>query len=154
MEYFALLTVTTLVIIVLALVLYQRTRDAGVLIGMAALYYWTLFGAWSIVIDKTGGHSGKSYYYLEHKLFPISLDSNYLLTLGLYAGFLISIQVTLLLCLSKKRKKPISRLVLRHDPILIGSLIAGVASFAIIYDKLNAAWLLHTSAYWYTRSQT
>ncbi len=55
----------------------------------AALYYWTLFGAWYIVIDKTGGFSGKNYHYLEYKLFPISLDGNYMLTLALYAGFII-----------------------------------------------------------------
>ena len=41
---------------------------------MGALYYWTLYGAWYIVIDKTGGFSGKNYHYLEYKLFPISLD--------------------------------------------------------------------------------
>ena len=80
-------------------VLYQRRRDAGIFAGTLALYYWSLLGAWSIVIDKTGGFSGKHYYYLEHKLFPISLDRYYLLTLALYAGFIILAQLTLLAAL-------------------------------------------------------
>ena len=65
MEYFALLTVATIVIAVLALALYRKGRDAGLLAGLAVLYYWSLYGAWYIVIDKTGGFSGKNYHYWE-----------------------------------------------------------------------------------------
>ena len=88
MQYFAMLSVSTAVIAALACVLYQRRRDMGLIVGALALYYWSLFGAWSIVIDKTGGFSGKNYHYLENKLFPIALDSHYMLALGLYAGFI------------------------------------------------------------------
>ncbi len=71
MEYFSLLTIATVVIAILALTLYRRSGDLGVLVGTAALYYWSLFGAWYIVIDKTGhGFSGKSYHYLEYRCFP------------------------------------------------------------------------------------
>ena len=69
------------------------------MVGIAALYYWSLYGAWSIVIDKTGGFSGKHYQYLESKMFPIELDRRYLLTLGLYAGFIILVELTLLAAL-------------------------------------------------------
>jgi len=75
-EYFALLVVATTVIVVLAAALYRRRRDAGTLVGITALYYWSLFGAWYIVIDKTGGFIGKYYQYLEGKLFPIALDQD------------------------------------------------------------------------------
>src|SRR5579871_898490 len=154
MEYFAVLTVATAIIVALALALYRRRRDLGMLAGTAALYYWSLFGAWYIVIDKTGGFSGKNYHYLELKLFPIVLDRNYMLTLGLYAGFLIAVQVTMLTVLSRQRQRPKPRLVLRHGPILTAGFTAGFGSFLLIHHKLSLAWALNTSAYSYTRAQT
>src|ERR1700747_1194927 len=96
MEYFVLLTAATAAIAALAWTLYRRRRDIGLLLGTAVLYYWSLYGAWYIVIDKTGGFSGKNYHYLEYKLFPVALDGNYMLTLALYSGFLILVQLTLL----------------------------------------------------------
>jgi hypothetical protein len=154
MQYFALLGVSSFIIAVLALALYRRRRDAGFLAGTAALYYWSLFGAWYIVIDKMGGFSGKNYHYLEFKLFPIALDRDYMLTLGLYAGFVISVQLALLVSISRKGTKPVPRLILRHDPILIAAFVAGIASFLIIRSKLSTAWALHASAYVFTRTQT
>jgi hypothetical protein len=153
MEYFIMLTAATAVIAALAIVLYRRRRDLGVLAGTAGLYYWSLFGAWYIVIDKTGGFSGKNYHYLELKMFPISLDGNYMLTLVLYSGFLIAVQATMLAALARRRERPIPRLVLRHGPILTAGFLAGAASFYIIHDKLSLAWALNTSAYTYTRTQ-
>jgi len=154
MEYFALLATATLVIAVLAWAVYQKTRDLGTVIGAGALYYWSLFGAWSLVIDKTGGFSGKHYYYLEAKMFPIELDGNYLISLALYAGFIIVLQLTLLAITPTRREPPVVRLILRHEPILLLTSLAAVASMLLIRDKLSAAWDLNTSAYWYTRTQT
>jgi len=154
MEYFALLSVVTIVIVVLAWALYRQRRDMGVMFGIGALYYWSLFGAWSVVIDKTGGFSGQHYYYLEAKMFPVALDGWYMLSLALYAGFIIILEVTILVALSRRRSRPIPRLVLRHESILVLGLAAGIASYLLIRDKLSVAWAMNTSAYWYTRSQT
>ncbi len=155
MEYFALLAIATLVIIVLAVALYLRRRDAGTLVGIGVLYYWSLFGAWYIVIDKTGGFSGKNYGYLEGKLFPIVLDRNYLVALALYAGFIILVELTLLLAVAPaKGNRDLAPLTLRHGPILLIGLVAGVASLLLVEDKLGAAWTLNESAYVYTRTQT
>ena len=109
MEYFALLAIATTVIVVLAAALYRRRRDVGTLVGIAALYYWSLFGAWYIVIDKTGGFSGKNYGYLEGKLFSIALDQNYMIALGLYAGFIILVELTLLLAVTPVRRTALLR---------------------------------------------
>src|ERR1700688_890863 len=123
MEYFATLTTVTAVIAVLTWAAYRRARDlgeaVGVVCGIAALYYWSLYGAWYIVIDKTGGFSGKNYHYLEYKLFPIALDRDYMLTLLLYSGFIILVQLTLLATLAADKPIEIPRLVMRHEPILI-----------------------------------
>jgi hypothetical protein len=151
MEYYALLTTVTVIIAVLALALYRRSRDLGTVVGTAALYYWSLFGAWYIVMDKTGGSSGKFYHYLETKMFPVSLDSDYMMTLFLYAGFIIVLQVSLLILIPSQRIRPLPRLLLRHDPILILTFIAGVTSILLISDELSTAWTMHTSAYFYTR---
>lgn len=154
MEFFAMLTMATLMILVLTAALYRKRKDVGFLVGVGALYYWTLYGAWYIVIDKTGGASGMNYHYLESKLFPISLDSDYMLTLVLYSGFIILVQLTLLLTLARDKGIEIPRLVMRHEPILIIATLAGLASMYIIKDKLSEAWALNTSAYVYTRQQT
>jgi hypothetical protein len=159
MEYFILLAAATVLIAVLGWVLYRRTGDVGVLVGVAALYYWSLYGAWFIVIDKTGGFSGKSYKYLESKLFPVELDRNYLIALGLYAGFILLAELSALGALSLGRRKrlqarPRMRLVLAHEPILMIAAVAGLSSWAIIQDKLSEAWALHASAYMYTRFHT
>jgi hypothetical protein len=154
MEYYLILSVTTFVIALLALVLYRRRRDPGLLVGIGALYYWSLYGAWSIVIDKTGGFSGQQYYYLETKMFPVALDGHYVVTLLLYAGFIIVVELTILAALSRRRERSIPRLVLRHEPILIFGFLAGIASYLVIRDKLTTAWALNTSAYVYTRTQS
>jgi len=155
MEFFTLLAITTTVIVVLAAALYRKRRDPGTLVGIGALYYWSLFGAWYIVIDKTGGFSGKSYGYLEGKLFSIALDRNYMIALGLYAGFIILVELTLLLTVAPaKEDSTAAPLRLRHGPILLIGLTAGVTSYLLIADKLGAAYALNTSAYVYTRSQT
>jgi hypothetical protein len=154
MEFFAILAVATTVIAVLTLALYRKRKDVGFLVGTGALYYWTLYGAWYIVIDKTGGFSGKNYHYLEYKLFPIALDSDYMLTLVLYSGFIVLVQLTLLGTLDADKRIEIPRLVMRHEPILIIAVLAALASLYIIKDKLSEAWALNTSAYIYTRQQT
>jgi hypothetical protein len=154
MEYFSILEVATVVIAVFMLALYRKRKDVGFLVGTGALYYWTLYGAWYIVIDKTGGFSGKNYHYLESKLFPISLDGDYRLTLVLYSGFIILVQLTLFLTLARDQRIEVPRLVMRHEPILIIAVLAALASLYIIKDKLSEAWVLNTSAYIYTRQQT
>jgi hypothetical protein len=154
MEYFTLLGAATAVIAVLAWVLHRKRRDLGLLAGFGALYYWSLYGAWSVIIDKTGGFSGQHYYYLEQKMFPVALDGWYLITLALYGSFIILIELTILAALSRHRPRPIPRLVLRHESILVLGFAAGIASYFLIREKLVTAWTMNTSAYWYTRSQT
>ncbi len=154
MEYYALLTAATVVIAILALVIFRIRGDYGVLVGTAALYYWTLYGGWSVVADKLAGDSGTSYHYLEKKMFPVQLDSTYLLSLALYAGFIIAAQLTLLAVLRRSRVPEIPRLNLRHGPLLLIALLAAAGSFLLIEDKVSEAWALNTSAYSFTRTQT
>ena len=151
MEYYTLLTAVTLIIAALAALIYARTRELGTLLGTAALYYWSLFGAWYIVLDKTGGASGKHYQYLETKMFPIALDSDYLLAICLYAAFIIVLQISLLLLIPARDERPLPRLLIRHEPILLMALVAGIVSVLLVREELGTAWATHTSVYLYTR---
>jgi hypothetical protein len=153
-EYFVLLGAATVVIAVLTAALYRRRRDLGVVVGAVALYYWSLYGAWSIVVDKMGGFSGKQYHYLEKKLFPISLDANYMITLALYAGFIMVAELAMLAALTRRARREIPRLVMRHEPILMVGFLAAAASMVIMWNKVGVAWALNESAYLYTRSET
>ena len=154
MEYYVLLGSATLIIAVLLVALYRRQRDMGLVVGFSALYYWSLYGGWFLVIDKLGGSSGQHYHYLESKMFPVALDGNYFITLAVYAVFIIATQLTMLALLPATRAAPVSRLIFRHEPILLLGFVAGIASYLLVREKLSAAWTLNTSAYWYTRSQT
>lgn len=151
MEYYALLTTVTLIVAALAFANYRQSRDLGTAAGTLALYYWSLYGAWYIVIDKSGGSSGKFYQYLERKMFPIALDDDYILALGLYAAFIILVQLTILVLVPPRPAPPLPRLMLRHEPILLLTAVAGVVSVLLMREELSTAWTLHTSAYWYTR---
>jgi len=158
LEFFALLTVASITIAVLAIAVYRRSRDVGTLVGIAALYYWSLYGAWFIVIDKTGGSSGMNYQYLEGKLFPIALDWNYATALALYGGFIVLVELTLLAAAKPPAENAgssvyLPNIVLRHGPILAIGMAAGLGSALLIWDKLGAAWALNASAYVYTRSE-
>lgn len=156
MEYFTLLTLATVAIAILAWVLYRRSGDLGVLLGTAALYYWSLYGAWYVVVDKSGGFSGKFYHYLEYKMFPVNLDSNYLATLASYAAFILFAQISLLLALPDRRaaQRNLPRILLRHEPILAIAAAAAAGSIFLIAGKISTAWSLNASAYYYTRTQT
>jgi hypothetical protein len=144
MEYYALLTVTTIVIGVLAAVLFRIRGDYSIVLGVIALYYWSLYGGWFVVFDKSGGESVQNYWYLEKKMFPVALDSNYLLTLALYAGFIILIELTLLAVLRRSQLGEMPRLTLRHGPLLLLALLAAAGSFYLIQDKMTEAWALNT----------
>jgi hypothetical protein len=77
-----------------------------------------------------------------------------MLTLALYAGFIILAELTMLAALTRQPRREIPRLVLRHEPILLVGFLAAAASMFIMADKLGAAWSLNESAYLYTRADT
>ena len=49
-------------------VLYRRTNDVSIPIGLAVIYYWTFAGAWFFIGDAALGFEGYriglGYYYL------------------------------------------------------------------------------------------
>lgn len=55
MDFYLLLTGVTIVILLLAGLVWSRTRHLSFPLGIGLIYYWSLFGAWSIVQDRLGG---------------------------------------------------------------------------------------------------
>jgi hypothetical protein len=134
--------------------IWRKTRDVSFVVGLALIYYWSLYGAWSIIGDGLGGITPRRYYYLYDKLFPIGLDSDYFLTLVLYSLFAIGIAGTVL----KFARTPATTepaddpLTISHTLIIVMSAAAGLLSFAIVRDAIQSSAELGQSAYAVTRS--
>ncbi|MGB4995113.1 MAG: hypothetical protein WBO50_08130, partial [Nitrospira sp.] len=154
MDFYLLLTGVTIVILLLAGLVWSRTRHLSFPLGIGLIYYWSLFGAWSIVQDRLGGASGKRYDYLEAKLFPVMLDEHYLMTLLLYAAFIILIEIALLLFL-KPGPLPddtwTAPIDVSHGVLLCLAVLCGMGSYALIREPLEMADAMNLSTYMVTR---
>jgi hypothetical protein len=95
MIHYLCLFVFTLIIYFLTWKIWKKTKQIAFPIGISLLYYWSLLGAWFIIFDGLTGQKGKEfghhYYYLFEKMFPVHADNSYLLTISLYALFIITI---------------------------------------------------------------
>jgi hypothetical protein len=151
-EYLVFVAVCTTAIAALAFVAWRRKRDSSILVGIGLLYYFSLHGSWSIIVDRIGGDSGKAYGYLELKLFPIHLDQYYFESLALYAGFVILVELALIGALrpSSRAAQP-DAIVVSPTVILLLSFGAAIASMLIISGPIHDAAAAGTSVYVQTR---
>jgi hypothetical protein len=154
MDFYVVLAATTAAIAALGVLLWLRTGHIGFPVGIGLLYYWSLYGAWSVISDRTGGESGKRYDYLNVKMFPIDLDADYFLTLIYYALFILLIEMTLLLWIVPGPEnvscgtKPIQ---ISHPAMFVLVLLSCSFSYVIMQDQLKHAADLGMSAYIATR---
>lgn len=155
MGFYMLLGAATIIIVYLSVLIWLKSRTIGFLVGISFFYYWSLYGAWSIINDGLGGDSGKHYQYLFERLFVVYLDQYYLEALALYAGFIILVQLTVLI-----RVRPAmpdvwaartARLKLDHGRVLLLSGSALVVSAIIISNALALASTLGLSGYFVSR---
>lgn len=154
MYYFSFLTVALLLVLALCWALWTRARSIGFLLGIGVLYYWSLYGAWTIVADGQEGASGRRYHYLYEKVFPIFLDEHYAWTLALYLTFILITGLGALFW-STRARLPSTNLrpvVVSHNRIIIVGALAAFASFWIMRDLLVSALQSGSSGYFLTRS--
>lgn len=154
MSFYFLLTVGTVAILLLAILLWSRTHSISILVGIGMMYYWSLFGAWTIVSDRLTGDTGKSYSYLEEKLFPVHLDGNYFTALVLYIGFLIVIEMCLLLWVKEASVEGLQSdapIRISHGVLLAFGTACGLGSYFLVRDYLQLAEGLNLSGYVVTR---
>lgn len=148
--FFVLLGACTASVVVLALIIWWRTRSVAFFLGFAALYYWSLHGAWLLVRDVAHATSGMRYEYLFTKLFPIELNLDYAWALVLYTTFIVVVQGTILFSLparSRMEPTPATRLRISHVVLLLLASSAGVASYLIIRPNIANAVALNLSIY-------
>ncbi len=156
MEYYALLSVCTLVILVLAGLIWRKTKTIAFLLGFAFMYFWSLYGAWFIISDTLAGEQGERYQYLFFNIVPVYLDSNYALTLVLYSLFIVSVQLAVLVFTKEqKNQAPSTRpLMISHVTILVIAAAAAILSFLIVRNTLAAAADANAAGYTYVRQET
>lgn len=141
---YALLAVITFGYAWCARLLYRRTGDVSVPIGLALIYLWTFAGAWLFIGDSAVGfqgyHIGFSYYYLMEKMFPFVLNGNYLLALAAYALFAAGVVGTLLVLVPRgpvPAQKPIT---LDHRYLLVGGFLCLTISVVTAVPVMQKAW--------------
>ena len=154
MSYYLLLAATTGVIAWLTWRIWRKTQDASFVVGLSLIYYWSLYGAWSIIADGLGSTAPRRYYYLYDKLFPVALDQDYFLTLVLYALFVIGIAATVLKVVHDPRKAaPAGEPFTISHTLVIGMCVAaGALSFVIVREAIQSSSELGRSAYATTRN--
>jgi len=149
-QFYVLLVISTVLIFGLAAWIWLKTRNVSFPLGLALIYYLSLYGAWSIVTDKLGGDSGKHYYYLEEKLFSVALDANYFYSLILYSAFIVALEIVLLWML-RSSNLPLSTkrppLWISHVTILTISTVAVIFSYLIVRQGIADAQDVGKSAY-------
>jgi hypothetical protein len=150
MQYYIVLTIATGIIALVGVLLWLKTKSLIFPFGLAFIYYLSLYGAWFIVFDKSGGDSGMHYAYLEEKMFPINLNEYYLASLIVYTIFIVALAGTTLLFVRPckgKRGHHVRPLTILHVPIIIVCSLAAIWSYLIVKDGLEAAASLNVPAY-------
>ena len=154
MTYYLILTVSTMSLVLLAWLLWLKTRSVAFPLGIAMIYYWSLHGGWAIVTDNLGGNSGHSYQHICDRLFIVQLDQYYLSALTLYGAFAVVTAATALFCVKPNRALRVRRLAqirISHRWILLVVIFAGAASFWIVHSSVSSAIQSGISVYILTR---
>lgn len=158
MKYIILLSVITIIALILGFLIYKRTKSFAIIIGYLLIYYWTFNGAWLFVLDVLSGFQGKdlglTYYIIEKKMFPLNLDGDYFLAILYYGMFFLSLQLTMLWVLYKRKNvtlHPVLPIQLSSRRLLLISVVALVLSYICIHHKVMEGIATQTSIYYMVR---
>jgi len=127
-----------------------RTKQFGFFLTGLLLYYYSVYGAWSLLGDANGSDSGMRYHYLQDKLFYVRADGDYFSALLLYFSFIIGVIGTALaFTRGKALEMPIlkSKFTLNHKLILGICFLSGALSLYLIKDEIAFAALMNISGY-------
>lgn len=110
MEHLIILALSTLVIFFLMFLIWVKTKEISFIFGLLIVFLFTIMGGWVITIDLIFDNIcdkyGFNYYYLFDKMFPVSLDGDYLMAIVFYSLFVIFIELAILVFAAKKKKNP------------------------------------------------
>ncbi len=152
--YIVLFTLT-LIISFLAFLAYRRTKEPAFVVASFLLYYWSLFGSWFLIIEKSGGSSGMRYQYLESKLFPIELGFDYLTSITFYGLFVISFQLAILFLVRDQRESIIDEQPANfsHGVNLTLAFILGIGALVLVKSIYEGAAQAGLAAYRFKYSE-
>lgn len=160
MIHYILLLVYTLVIVFISWKIWKKTKEIAFIVGTSLMYYWTLLGSWFFIYDDLSGQKGKNfglhYYDFFTLVFPVHVDTSYMISVAIYAIFIIVV-LLMILWLAKpapliqsKQEKP----VYVNHLVLIGLCVGAVlVSFFIVWKEILTAAKFHESVYIVTRMQ-
>jgi len=150
MAYYLVLVLATVTIASLAAAVWKKTRQAAFLLGFAFLYYWSLYGGWLVVNRGMGADRSYKFEYMFYRLFPVYLDEYYLSALILYAVFIVSVQLTVLVVARgpvQAGPAQATRIVVSHPMLLAIAGICALGAYALAWRAVTAAIAAGTSAY-------
>jgi hypothetical protein len=152
----SLQTALTILIAAAIFAVWRSTRSVHFVTGLLLVYYYSLFGAWKIInLRMTGAHND-ALEHLEASLFPVSVDSHYLLTILIYGVFNLAMACTLILGAGSNRiRKPVAGgdgLAVRHGLLLVIAAASMFASIAIVWQGILSAVQEGVSGYSTTRT--
>jgi hypothetical protein len=156
MQFYLLLTIATLLILVLGILVFRKTHNIAFPFGIVFLYYWTLYGGWFIVRERMTGDPEK-FDYLYYKLFPIALDDDYLYALLLYALFVIFVELSVLWFVRERAVdaepnwEPVG---ISHGKLILVGAAGAALAFFLIKDSIAAAGEMNRSAYYLIREDS
>ncbi len=156
-DFFSLLQVETIGLALFACLLWWRLRSPAVPLGLLLVYYYSLYGAWFVVADLSGGDTATfnlTYNYLFDRLFEVQLDADYYRALVLYGLFSLVVSATLLLGMRPLvwGVRRTARVRISHSRVLLICGAAALISFVLVRGQLAEASNSGLSAYVFTRT--
>lgn len=126
--------------VVLAWFLWRKSQSPAFPIGMAAMYFWTLHGAWGITAALETGQTNDRLTHLFSRMFSPALDECYAWAIVLYSLFIASVGAAAYLTIAPGRRQVGTPLVaVSHARIVLTCGLAGLASVILAADVLAAA---------------
>jgi hypothetical protein len=132
---------------------WRSTRAPQFVVGLVLIYYFSLVGAWKVISLRESGRPDPSVDHLEASLFPLNVDSNYLLTIALYGVFILAVIVTLRITarpqvpITSYRTPAFGLPDISHGLIFLMSSLALGASMFLVWDAISSALETGASAY-------
>lgn len=154
---YIILFAETVLIFILAVFLWSKTKEIAFPVGIALLYFWSLFGAWQVIYDYRENITTSNYYYLFNKIFPINVDATYLQTIIFYGVFILVVEIVALLFVRPRIiKNPVQgNLVYISANTIYGiGFLSVFLSYLIVRNHLELARQLGISGYVILRGGT
>jgi hypothetical protein len=154
---YATLAILSLLIAVQSLGNWRRIGGGEQLVIGAGLYYFSLYGAWTVLAIKRGIGSSNALDHLEASLFRVVVDGNYLQSLILYGAFVSMVLAGIwVLC-----RRPAAQETMPHPEfraprlkILVAiALVAFVLSILALWGEIRAALDQGVPLYIFTRTE-